>query len=72
MIYKIMDVNRDGEIVARIASNNGKNALKRFRRERYLSAGIYEIRKGRFNWAMFNSYGATFYAAPEKGGKSNV
>ena len=68
MIYKIMDVNNDGAIVARIESNNGKNALERFRRECCLSTGIYEIKKGRFNWSMFSSYGATFYAVPEKGG----
>ena len=68
MIYNIMDVNKDGEIVARIASNNGKNALKCFRRECCTVSGIYEIKKGRFNWAMFSSYGAAFYAMPEKGG----
>lgn len=66
MIYKIMDVNNGGEIVARIESNNGKNALKRFRRERCFSSGIYEIKKSRFNWCMFSSYGAAFYAAPER------
>lgn len=66
MIYNIMDVNRDGEIIARIASNNGKNALKRFRRERCFSAGIYEIKKGRFNWAMLTSYGVAFYAMPDR------
>lgn len=67
MIYNIMDINRDGEIIARIKSNNGKNALKRFRREYCFSMGIYEIKKGRFNWSMFSSYGAAFYAAPERG-----
>lgn len=68
MVYKIMDVNNAGEIVARIQSNNGKNALKQFRRKYCLSSGIYEIRKGRFNWSMLSSFGAAFYAAPEKGG----
>ena len=72
MIYKIMDVNAGGEIVARIETNNGKNALKRFLRENCFSAGLYEIQKGRYNWSMFSSYGATFYAAPERtgGGKA--
>ena len=68
MIYNIMDVNADGEIVARIESNNGKNALRRFSQEHCFSNGIYEIKKGRFNWSMFSSYGAAFYAMPEKGG----
>ena len=72
MIYKIMDVNAGGEIVARIETNNGKNALKRFLQEHCLTAGLYEIQKGRYNWSMFNNYGATFYAAPERpgGGKA--
>jgi hypothetical protein len=60
-----MDVNRGGEIVARISSNNGKNALKQFRRG-LLSSGIYEIRKSKFNWCMFSSFGAAYYAAPQK------
>lgn len=66
MIFNIMDVNNHGEIIARIESNNGKNALKRFRRESCFSTGFYEIQKGKFNWCMFSSYGAAFYAAPEK------
>ena len=69
MVYKIMDVNADGEVIARIESNNGKNALLRFHRESCFSPG-YEIKKGRFNWAMFNQYGATFYAAPERSCKA--
>lgn len=68
MVYRIMDVNRDGETVARISSNNGKNALKKFRREHCFSAGMYEIKKGRFNWSMFSSFGSAFYAMPEKNG----
>ena len=70
MVYKIMDVNTGGEVIARIESNNGKNALLRFHRESCLSPGTYEIKKGRFNWAMFNKYGATFYAAPERSYKA--
>lgn len=66
MIYNILDVNNGGECVARISSNNGKNALKKFQREHCFSAGMYEIRKGRFNWSMFSTYGATFYALPER------
>lgn len=66
MLFNILDVNRDGEIVSVINSNNGKNALKRFRRERCFSTGVYEIIKARFNWSMQSSYGAAFYAAPVK------
>ena len=47
MIYKIMDVNAGGETVARIESNNGKNALRRFRRL-LLAPGAYEIKRGYF------------------------
>lgn len=65
MLFNIMDVNHDGEIVARIRSNNGKNALKQFRRG-LLSSGVYEIRKSKFNWCMFSSFGAAYYAAPQK------
>ena len=68
MVYKIMDVNRDGETVARISSNNGKNALKKFHREHCISTRIYEIRRGKFNWSMFSSFGSAFYAMPEKNG----
>lgn len=66
MLFHIMDVNRDGEIVARIKSNNGKNALKKFIREYRLTAGFYEIRKSRFNWCAFSTFGAAWYAAPQK------
>lgn len=73
MVYRIMDVNRDGETVARISSNNGKNALKKFRREFCTASGVYEIRRGKFNWSMFSSFGGAFYALPEKesGGNYN-
>lgn len=66
MLFHIMDVNRDGEIIARIESNNGKNALKKFQREYCLSAGFYEICKGRYNYCMLSSFGAAYYAAPQK------
>lgn len=67
MIYKIMDVNAGGETVARIESNNGKNALRRFRRL-LLAPGAYEIKRGYFNWAMFSDPGGAWYAMPEKKG----
>ena len=50
MLFNIMDVNHDGEIVARIRSNNGKNALKQFRRDYCISAGFWAIKKAKFNW----------------------
>ena len=59
-----MDVNNFGEIIAKIESNNGKNALKKFRRAHGLSTE-YTFRK-RQNWAMFGPYGGAFYAAPER------
>lgn len=66
MTYNISDANRNGEIVARISSNNGKNALKRFLRECCMSTGFYEIRKGKHNWRMFSSFGSAFYAIPQQ------
>ena len=66
MLFHIMDVNNGGEIVARIESNNGKNALIQFRRRCRFSTGIYEIKKSRFNWCMLSSFGAAYYAAPQK------
>jgi hypothetical protein len=66
MLFNIMDVNRDGEIVARIESNNGKNALKQFQRRYCISAGFWDIRKSRFNWCLSSSFGAAYYAAPQK------
>jgi hypothetical protein len=66
MLFNIMDVNHDGEIVARISSNNGKNALKAFRRQYCISAGAWEIRKAKFNWCLLSSFGAAYYAAPQK------
>ena len=67
MLFNIMYVNHDGEIVARIRSNNGKNALKQFRRNHCMSSGFYEIRKSKFNWCMFSSFGSAYYAAPQGG-----
>lgn len=67
MIFNIMDVNNNGEIVARIESNNGKNALKQFQRRCCFSTGFYEIKKSRFNGCMFSTYGGAWYAAPQKG-----
>lgn len=66
MLFNIMDVNKDGEIVARIESNNGKNALIQFRRRCCFSTGLYEIKKSRFNWCMLSSFGAAYYAAPQR------
>jgi hypothetical protein len=70
MLFNIMDVNRDGEIVARIESNNGKNALKQFQRRCCFSTGLYEIKKSRFNWCMLSSFGAAYYAAPQRRGRA--
>lgn len=66
MLFYIMDVNHDGEIVARIKSNNGKNALKAFRRQYCISTGFLEIKKAKFNWCLLSSFGAAYYAAPQK------
>ena len=66
MVYRILDVNADGECIARIDSNNGKNALKKFQQKHCTAAGFYEIRRGKFNWSMFSTYGSAFYALPEK------
>ena len=66
MLFNIMDVNHDGEIVARIRSNNGKNALKQFRRNYCISAGFWEIKKAKFNWCLLSSFGSAYYAAPQR------
>lgn len=66
MVYRILDVNADGECIARIDSNNAKNALKKFQRECCTTTGMYEIRRGKFNWSMYSTYGAAFYALPER------
>ena len=66
MLFHIMDVNHGGEIVARIKSNNGKNALKAFRRQYCISTGFGEIKKAKFNWCLLSSFGAAYYAAPQK------
>jgi hypothetical protein len=66
MLFNIMDVNKDGEIVARISSNNGKNALKQFRRRCCFSTGFYEIKNSKYNWCMLSSFGAAYYAAPAR------
>ena len=66
MLFHIMDVNNGGEIIAKIESNNGKNALKKFIREYSLTIGFYEIKKSRFNWCAFSPFGAAWYAVPKK------
>ena len=62
MLFHIMDVNNGGEIIAKIESNNGKNALKKFIREYSLTIGFYEIKKRDNNTFNNNNCYDFFYA----------
>ena len=64
MKFLINDCNSK-EIVARIETNNGKNALRRFRNV-LMSTGFYEIHKRCNLWILSSSYGAYFVAIPVK------
>lgn len=66
MKFKIVDCNNN-EIVGMIESNNGKNALRIFRRQ-LLSTGFYEIHKRLNRWILSSSFGSYFVAMPENGG----
>ena len=66
MKYNIIDCNNN-EIVSTIETNNGKNALKRFRND-LLSTGFYEIHKRLNRWILSSSFGSYFVAMPENGG----
>lgn len=63
-IFNITDCN-NGQIVARIETNNGKNALRKFRNG-LMSTGFYEIHKRCNRWVLSSSYGAYFVASPEQ------
>lgn len=64
MKFIIHDCNSK-EIVARIYTNNGKNALRKFRNG-LMSTGCYEIHKRCNTWILSSSYGAYFVAIPVK------
>ena len=64
MKFLINDCNSK-EIVARIETNNGKNALRKFRNG-LMSTGCYEIHKRCNLWILSSSYGAYFVAVPMK------
>ena len=66
MKYNIIDCNNN-EIVSTIETNNGKNALKRFRNG-LLSTGFYEIHKRSNRWILSSSFGSYFVAMPDNGG----
>ena len=69
MLFEIMDYNKRGEVVATVASNNGKNALLRFKRERGLLASEYTIDRGWRCFWLLGSHGQAFRAVPLTGGK---
>lgn len=62
-LFSIVD-NVNGEVVAAIVSNNGLNAMRKFRM-RFMSSGIYEIRKECGKYVMRSSYGSAFTANPK-------
>jgi len=64
MNFIIYDSNNNSPI-CKIPSNNGKNALKKFR-NCLMSSGFYEIHKRCNIWILSSSYGAYFVAIPEK------
>ena len=67
MLFEIMDFNKRGEVVATITSNNGKNALLRFRRENGLLASEYTIERGRRYFWLLGNHGQALCATPVKG-----
>lgn len=54
-----------GQVVARIETNNGKNALRKFRNG-LMATGFYEIHKRCNRWILSSTYGAYFIASPEQ------
>ena len=59
--------NGKTEKICEIASNNGKNACKRFIREHCLSIGFYEIHKTKGVYILSSSYGIYVMAMKKKG-----
>lgn len=63
-IYRIVKLNPDGqERICHIESNNGKNALRKFRKT-FMSTGFTEIhkRKTTGTWELSTSYGCVYIA----------
>lgn len=62
--FRIVKLNPDGqEHICNIESNNGKNALRKFRKS-FMSTGFSEIhkRKTTGTWELSTSYGCIYIA----------
>ena len=63
-IYRIVKLTPDGQDhLCNIESNNGKNALRKFRKS-FMSTGFSEIhkRKTTGTWELSTSYGCVYIA----------
>lgn len=67
MKFNIIDCN-NGSVLCTIETNNGKNALRRFRNNYCLSSGFYEIHKNKRagQWILSSTYGTYFVARKVK------